>query len=244
MRRLLLTFTVAACGRLGFEAPAGQGASDDAAAKDALGEMDDGAAPKPTWVRACTGAATPASTFDAFPPWAIMWRDPNSATLTVAIEAGTLRINGSPRALAFAGIRSSSATVFRDRRVTAEVVTVPGGQHLLFLGVDRLGGVGSDFLRVMSDGGSLRFIVNDGGSGTEDVVVPYDAVEHRYWQVREQGGMSMLETSPDDVTYVTHRAVPTPAFVDSGLLVLGMGSELDGPGNETGRFGSIEACPI
>lgn len=69
--------------------------------------------------------------------------------------------------------------------------------------------------------GMLQLVIDTAG-GPEERFTPYDPVAHRWWQVREAGGVLHLETSPDAQTWTEQ--LQRPHGVDVSAVVLSFGA--------------------
>lgn len=62
------------------------------------------------------------------------------------------------------------------------------------------------------------------GAGNSDTFPGFDAARDRWWRIRESGGNTMWETSPDCVTWYTHRTVANPIAVTALLVEVQTGN--------------------
>jgi hypothetical protein len=107
----------------------------------------------------------------------------------------------------YAGYSSVESYDLTDSWVKLEVLkvlSVPGGVTYLRAGHS------SDNLRVMVTDGKLSCTQMVGGVITTLATVPYDPVEHRWWQLREAGGTTFWEVSGDGHRWTTLVSKSTP----------------------------------
>jgi hypothetical protein len=73
----------------------------------------------------------------------------------------------------------------------------------------------TNFLEIEAHDGATRIGYYQLGTWYAMAAVPYDAVAHRWWRVREQAGMVYWETSPDGLDWSAHAAIPDPFGLDA-----------------------------
>jgi hypothetical protein len=77
-------------------------------------------------------------------------------------------------------------------------------------------------------------------SGTLKEEIPYDALEHRYWRIRETDGELAFETSSDrELWSAAHLAAPSPEFVDQVRVFLGMNADSEQTPDGPTLFGDL-----
>jgi membrane-associated phospholipid phosphatase len=69
----------------------------------------------------------------------------------------------------------------------------------------------------------LRIVQQVAGTYTDLAVVPYDAVRHRWLRLREAGGTTYWDASPDGTAWTTLWRAPTP--IDLSAVTLGIAAE-------------------
>ena len=57
--------------------------------------------------------------------------------------------------------------------------------------------------------GSIYFQYRTGGAESS-AEIPYSATDHRWWRIRDVGGMIHWDTSPDGVTWMNRRMLASP----------------------------------
>lgn len=62
------------------------------------------------------------------------------------------------------------------------------------------------------------------GAGNNDTYPGFDAARDIWWRIRESGGNTMWETSPNSITWTTHRTVANPITVTSLQIELQAGN--------------------
>jgi tRNA A-37 threonylcarbamoyl transferase component Bud32 len=112
---------------------------------------------------------------------------------------------------AFAGYATTYWLDLRGGRVAVEVLEVPrkGGANLVAAGDSQ------NYVGFEAADGLLYSFHRLGGLHTEVDKIPYDAKQHRFWQVREAGGTVYWETSPDGKQFTTRAKRPAPEFMRS-----------------------------
>jgi hypothetical protein len=128
--------------------------------------------------------------------------------------------DGSSANNAYAGLYSQQNYDLRGCALSIEVremMTATTNGEFYFVAT-RPDSNGDDQLLFYFYDGQMWFSVREGGVKTE-ASVGYDAVEHRFWRIREQGGTVHLETSSDGVSFDVQHSETTPGFVNSVQVV-------------------------
>jgi hypothetical protein len=138
----------------------------------------------------------------------------------------------------YAGYYSNASYDLTGSSVKVEVLqplTVPGGNTYLRAGHS------NDNVRLMATNGKLICIQMVGGVTTNLASVPYDAVKHRWWQLREFGGTTYWEVSSDGEYWNTLFSKSNP--VDLTLVPLYLRALTNNPTPMPGvaLFGSFNA---
>jgi len=127
----------------------------------------------------------------------------------------------------WSGFSTNRLVRLTDQRVLLEVPTAPNpattanafmhvvydGQNYLTLGV-RLG--------------QLLAAQNLNDTWTQLTAIPYDAAAHRWWQLREEGGTTYWETSPDGQDWTTQVTRPTRELFPMDLVQIEHGASTEG----------------
>lgn len=132
-----------------------------------------------------------------------------------------ISIPGAPAK--FAGFVSKSAYSLLGCHGSMEVLQAP--QHpntVAHVSFSPDPSSGADLVEVHQIGKTLAFTLVTGGVATDDCVIPYLPVAHRFWRVRETGGQLLWETAPDGQTWTVQRREKTPAFASAVRLDFGV----------------------
>ncbi len=101
------------------------------------------------------------------------------------------------------------------------------------------GAAGNTYWQIYSPDGSSSFKVSNGkleasigdmSANLGQASIPYVALEHRWWRIREAAGKLIMETSPDFITWKTVLSTETPSYISQVKIGLGIIS----PSNEMG----------
>jgi hypothetical protein len=129
----------------------------------------------------------------------------------------------------------------RESRVRVEVLLAradPGGEVHLGVDVRTPAGPGIE-ARLAVAAGELRALA-DRGSGDELLMaVPYQPAQHRFWQLREQGGALFWETSVDGTSFQPLASRST--FFPAGAVAISLGAAaaVTGTGSAEARFDNL-----
>ncbi len=77
--------------------------------------------------------------------------------------------------------------------------------------------------------GKLEASVDDMGANLDQASIPYVALEHRWWRIREAAGKLIMETSPNFITWTTVLSTLTPSYISQVSIGIGVIS----PNNQT-----------
>jgi hypothetical protein len=173
-------------------------------------------------VPGCQGTemATTIETFDATLP---TWADVYGAS-GVALANGGLELSPETNQVAplYSGIIETSGSDHRGQRILVEVPQMLPARS----GVQSIFRVRSntaeDFIQMYVEDSQLRAEARTGGPSV-GVTVTYDPVAHRWWQLREIGGMVELEASTDGLAWILIYSAATPAFYASGDIEIAAG---------------------
>src|SRR5262249_41515455 len=91
--------------------------------------------------------------------------------------------------------------------------------------------------------GALRCRLQENGSATTVSAAPYDPVAHKWWRIRETGGITGCETSPDGASWTVLAATPTPPFISFGFVHLAAGSYASVSFAGEARFDNVDLPP-
>lgn len=138
----------------------------------------------------------------------------------------------------YAGYTSADSYDLTDSWVKLEVLrtlSVPGGSTYL------RAGQANNTVRVAVSDGRLSCIQTVGGVDTTLSVVPYNPVDHRWWQLRESGGTTFWEVSSDGQRWTTLFSKSTP--VDLTLVKLSFQASTDDPSPRQAWPSSARSMP-
>lgn len=147
-----------------------------------------------------------------------------SATAQETNHQAVISIPGAPAK--FAGFVSTTAYSLLGCHGSIEVAQSP--QHpstVAHMSLSPDPSSGADVVEVHQIDKALVFTLVVGGVATDDCVIPYLPVAHRFWRIREIGGNLLWETGPDGVAWTVQRREATPAFasavrIDFGVIPL------------------------
>jgi hypothetical protein len=130
--------------------------------------------------------------------------------------------------------------------VLVEVPAVTTGEddYYAFLSLTAQPGSSLD-LYVVRSGGELA--LGAGYHSNEAMVemgrVAYSTTAHRWWRIREQGGTTHWETSPDAVSWTEQATLPNPIAVVGVNVNLGVGFDAAGTQGATVAFDNLNVTP-
>lgn len=228
---------LAACGRLGFgsadDADGGAGDSIRDVGGDVVGDIGGDATPCGGTTHLLTDNFDD-NAFDVL-AWGNSYEDSSSRHVETN---GRLEIRiGANDADDWAGYASSTIYELKDDRVFVEVPVVnsqPGDTLLLlWTSLARTDGPSIEheatrlvFRRRVND------VINDLG------FITYDAMAHRWWQIRERDGMTFWQTSPDGQTWTTQHQEPTPGAT-TAIITIAAGSSAANPVADLAVFDNL-----
>jgi hypothetical protein len=110
-----------------------------------------------------------------------------------------------------------------DHRECSAWVEVPTVFDASVVGDARfyLWGSHNNVSKIAVAGGIITFDVITDGIETSVASLPYDAVAHRWWRLRETAGTLFYETSPDALDWTVRHSVADPPYINSATVELG-----------------------
>jgi len=81
-----------------------------------------------------------------------------------------------------------------------------------------------NYLETVQENGTLSFRKWVGGTVSTAATVPYDPAQHRWWQIRESGGTTYWDTSPDGTNWTRRASDANPSYVGEVQIVIGAGT--------------------
>ena len=223
----VLAISCCACGRFGFGSlPAdGDVAGDDAGGDAGLADGDASLTP-------CQGTThLITDNFDDNVIDTALWGGSYEDSSSRHVEtSGRLEIQiGANDANDWAGYATTELYELKDDRTFVEVplVNAQSGNAILlaWTTLERTDGPSVEFDKGTSD---LIFRQRVNEAIFDLASVPYNPVMHRWWQLREKGGVTYWETSPDGVTWTIGHQIPTPGAT-TALITLAAGAATANP---------------
>jgi hypothetical protein len=175
------------------------------------------------------------------PMWATYAIPPSAISVTE--KTGAVVIDAAGTKDTFAGYVTAGSYSLAGCQVSLEVRSAPvsasASTHLTFSPDPS---TQTDVLEINVGGATLlrRVVV----SGVEvKHSVPYDPVCHRFWRLRELGGTTYAETSPDGKTWYELGSDPTPGFIGAGRVDFGLYLFADTPQPTPVVFDNFNVTP-
>ena len=148
-------------------------------------------------------------------------RASSSADCAFVEQAGQLQFVHTGAAYTACSVILASAYDLTEDSAVVEVPTVTAAEPHSHAWL-RLEEDGDNRLELEAHDTAMRFNYEQLGSSFEVAAVPYDAVAHRWWRIREHAGTVYWETSPDGLTWTTHVSLPDPIAVTALDVRLGI----------------------
>lgn len=210
MRAVWVVWALAGCGRVGFAPAASEG---NALADSSAGVVDQQPATTdaPAGPPPCTSVNELATSFDGTAA-SYAWMPVMDPGVTLTESANHLVIQLPDSTIASGGYNSVCAYDLRGQRVWVTIATTPraGTMTDMYLGV----GTPSKALGVNITQGSVDAYTLI-GNYTALASVPYNASQHKIFQIREAGGQVFWEVSADGTTFTTLHSGAPPFAVSS-----------------------------
>jgi len=220
VRCALFVLLISGCGRFGF---GGQSKSDGAigGGDDDAVAMSDGALTDTVTdtammadARLCTGTThTITDNFDDNMRDAVLWGGAYADSVTTYAETGghVLITLGANVADNWAGYQTTNGYQLADDRVFVEVPQVgASGTNTILLLWTSLARTDGPSIEWEASKLFFRRRIND--QIFDRANITYDAVMHRWWQIRERAGTMYWETSPDGVNWTVRYMEATPSI--------------------------------
>jgi hypothetical protein len=100
----------------------------------------------------------------------------------------------------YAGYQSVLSYPASGLCASIESVTLPNPGAAMYF---KLTG-GDEQIEFFAVDGLLRLRTQKGGQVVTLAAYPFDPVQHRFWRLRNQGGTTFWDTSPDNASFVAH----------------------------------------
>ncbi|AKT40151.1 hypothetical protein [Chondromyces crocatus] len=194
----------------------------------------------------CPGGHVPlVDDFDG-PNLSLDWVAGIGLPASIAIADGALKVTLPDREAInmYGGVRSSAVYDLTGCSVFARVDRVTSANTHAFTQIYATAGDDVGFIEIVQMAGRLVFKQVIGNVNEELKSIPYSPTLHAYWRLREAGGMSYWETSPDGHAWVIQHRAPNPVSLGSIRVGLGAGIyqvEPSYPGEA--HFGSVNVAP-
>jgi hypothetical protein len=186
----------------------------------------------PIWPKIATLTDTFDTTVDKVTTW------PNSSAVTVWDASTRAKL---PCATTYSVLNTNSTTPGYDltgSQIYAQVSPPPtgNGSREMFMEMIR-DSAATDKLSIYVSGGQLnaRRMLAGANSGT-GTAVPYNPVAHAWWRIRESGGTTFFDTSPDSVNWTNFWSVANGMVVTAMWLSFSCGYY----GTETADNGYVD----
>ena len=210
--RVVACLLLVGCGRIGFGIASDPGAGGDAAHPgDGVGDPQGAGDAGP-----CTSLSQLTYNFDGSAD--ALWMPYQDPGLTVTETGNHLVITLASNMTGTAGYFSSCTYDLHGQRVfvTSPVVPRLGTRTDMYFAV----GSQADAFGVNVTSGSTEAYRINGANYMRFASVPYDATQHKVWQVREAGGTVFWEVSPDGTSFTTLFSGPPPIDISAVQLLL------------------------
>jgi len=134
---------------------------------------------------------------------------------------------------------------FRDDFVSVEVTKATNTSASAWAYYE-VGPDDNNYVEIYQQGTSIIFGWEIAGSFIEHKKIPYDAVAHRFWQLRETAGTVYFETSADGQKWNIEAEKPTAELfpVDFSRIVLGAGADSGQANPGVARFDRLNGGGI
>lgn len=143
---------------------------------------------------------------------------------------GELVIMPATSTSAYCGYTSASAYDLRSTSATVEVTKTPDIMEdtATYFTLEGKGG----FVEIAQEGANLIMRYETPVTSADLAAIPYNAVQHRWWRIREKNGTTYWETSPNGTTWTigAQTANPLPLDMLDVSLAAGTGSTVNNPG--------------
>jgi hypothetical protein len=213
---------LAACGRLGFHERADAPVTADVPglSLDATTFADGMIAPP------CGTSVLFADDFEDGAPGAELftYADPG---LTLS-EPGHLRVDFAATVSpgSYAGYKTLMAYAPEGVCGTVEVLAVPSGEGTMYMKLWAM----TEQLEVFEHNNVLEMRTQLGPAVATLHAMVFDPVAHRFWRLRQQGGVTYWDTSPDGVVFVSHVST---TFLTAAMVQFELGA---------GAFGTVSGA--
>jgi hypothetical protein len=233
-RALVFLLVAAGCGRWGFGATGESDANappDDTGVDDSSSPPSDGSAAD---AKPCAGTThTLTENFDDNTYNAALWGNAYTDTKTMYAETGGRLVItlGTSSANDWAGYVTTLGYELANDRVFVEVPQISAsGTNTMLMAAAAV--TFNDGPSIESESGRLEFRKRAGGTIMDLADIPYNAVEHRWWQIRESNGRTYWELSSDGLDWLTWYQEPSAASTTAFItLVAGTNGAQAAPGS-------------
>lgn len=119
----------------------------------------------------------------------------------------------------YPALRSAAIYSLVGSHIMAQVFPAPVGSSTGSVTSEMLINLGAGTrLIIIADtqAGTIQFRSDVQYGDATGVTTAYNPTAHAWWRIREAAGTVHLETSPDALTWTTHRQIPTPSWITTG----------------------------
>jgi len=140
--------------------------------------------------------------------------------LVIKLPTGTMSGFG-------AALYSDFSYDFREDSASIEVTQLPNSNLPIWtffnVGLD-----GDNYIEIYQEGPNLIFGQELNGNYSKFKTIPFDPIAHRFWQIRESGGLAFFETASDGQNWSTQLQISTNLLFPMDLVRVEIGSGSDG----------------
>ncbi|MBW2526730.1 MAG: hypothetical protein JRI23_21280 [Deltaproteobacteria bacterium] len=234
------TATAVGAGGTGGTTPAGQGDGAEAAggsgASGGHGGSEDLGPEVP-----CTDS--PVDDFDDNSLDATLWTVGGGTGVSITEESQEIFVSLQASAPDYGRIDSASSFALRDCAVWLEAKELLNSQVQAEAFLEARADDQNRARIEAAPGNRISFELVVAGLSTGEAGATYDAVEHRWWRIRERAGTIHFDTSPNGTSWTERTAHPTPTYAGAVQMRFGAGyfGSVTSPGRA--RFDNANVTP-
>jgi hypothetical protein len=141
------------------------------------------------------------------------------------------------------GLQTRQLVDLRDDAASIEVVSAPGAGNFSTF-IEAVSMDGADEIELRRESNGLWFELRQNGVNRVSRNLPYDPVAHRFWRLREAGGVVYWDVSANGATWTTLISAVNTIDVSAVVIDLVAGHWSPGPGwAQTARFDRYSLAP-
>jgi hypothetical protein len=152
----------------------------------------------------------------------------------------------TPTATAGSGCQVGTSTAYnltgKSVLVRVPQMVATGADILAYMRLADFAAGPSHYVAFFQRGGMLLAQSRTGGSET-DVATPWNATDHRWWRIREAGGMVFWETSPDAASWTIRRMAASPIALTQIVVDLSVENGVGAASPGAAHFDDLNAPP-